>query len=462
VRHRARTALALLLFVVGTARVATPLHVVVTTLNPSDDTYVRRGGNRPKGRRPVIQVGTGFTGMVKFGLSSIPTEATVRGARLRLFLVGPRGRIPAAPVSVQRVLEDWDEATLEVLEEDGISPVVEDEQDVDATRRGDYIEWDVQASVQAMIASPDDNLGFAVVTYRDAFWFCSQEGRCAPPQLIVTYETVGEGPQGPTGDVGPTGPIGVTGPTGATGAQGPTGSTGVLGPTGITGPTGETGASGPTGTTGPTGPTGSTGPTGDTGPSGPTGAVGPTGPTGDTGPTGVTGDTGPTGATGGTGPTGDTGSIGPQGVTGDTGPIGPTGDTGPTGGPGPTGNTGLTGSLGPTGPTGASTQTKCMVIESPNDVDNFLFFRAASLLAVSRVDCLVSNAGSNANFTLRECDANGANCQATAIASGTCLPTNPTPAIGNNDVATHNWVRLDLGPVGGVPGHLSMCVTVNQ
>jgi hypothetical protein len=103
-----------------------------------------------------------------------------------------------------------------------------------------------------------------------------------------------------------------------------------------------------------------------------------------------------------------------------------------------------------------------MVIESPNDVDNFLFFRAASTLTVSRVDCMVNNAGSNVSMTLRECDASGGNCQATVIASGTCLPTNTTPAINNTDVATHNWVRLDLGPVGGVPGHLSVCLTVNQ
>jgi hypothetical protein len=454
-------AVALFLAVVGTARVAAPLHVVVTTLNPSDDTYVRRGGNRPKGRRRVIQVGTGFTGMVRFDLSSIPTEATVRDASLRLFLVGPR-RIPDATVTVQRVLEDWDEATLDQLGADFISPVVEDEQDVDATRKGDYIEWDVHASVQSMIESPDDNLGFALVTYRNAFWFCSQEGHCAPPQLIVTYETVGEGPPGPTGDVGPTGPIGVTGPTGGTGAQGPTGSTGVTGPTGDTGATGATGGSGPTGGTGPTGAQGVTGPTGSTGSTGPIGATGATGPTGDTGPTGSTGVTGPTGPTGDTGPVGGTGPTGPQGLTGNTGATGPTGSTGPVGSTGPTGGTGSTGTIGPTGPSGASTQTKCIIIESPNDVDNFLFFRAAGLLTVIRVDCLASNAGSSVVFTMRECDANGANCQATAIATGTCLTTNTTPTIQNNDVATHNWVRLDIGAVVGVPGHLTMCLTVSQ
>jgi hypothetical protein len=151
-----------------------------------------------------------------------------------------------------------------------------------------------------------------------------------------------------------------------------------------------------------------------------------------------------------------------QGPTGATGPTGPTGDTGPIGSTGTTGSTGATGATGPTGSTGASTQTKCIIIESPNDVDNFLFFRAASPLAVSRVDCLVANAAANASITLRECDANGANCQATAIATGTCTTTNTTPAIANADVATHNWVRLDLGPISGVPGHLTVCLTVNQ
>jgi hypothetical protein len=127
------TAVALFLVVLGAARVAAPLHVVVTTLNPSDDTYVRRGGNRPKGRRSVIQVGTGFTGMVRFDLSSIPTEATVRDARLRLFLVGPttsRTR-PSACSAFSKMGRSHARGAHRGLHK----PTVEDEQDVDATRK---------------------------------------------------------------------------------------------------------------------------------------------------------------------------------------------------------------------------------------------------------------------------------------------------------------------------------------
>lgn len=138
-------------------------------------------------------------------------------------------------------------------------------------------------------------------------------------------ETGATGPQGPKGDVGVTGPQGTKGDTGAAGPQGAKGDTGAIGPQGAKG---DTGATGPQGTKGDTGTTGSQGPNGDTGATGPQGAKGDTGATGAQGNVGATGPQGNTGATGPQGVKGDTGATGSQGAKGDTGATGPQGAAG--------------------------------------------------------------------------------------------------------------------------------------
>ena len=172
--------------------------------------------------------------------------------------------------------------------------------------------------------------------------------------------------------------------------------------------------------------------------------------------TGVTGVTGSTGATGATGATGGTGPTGPTGVTGSTGSTGPTGPSGATGGTGPTGSTGPTGATGPTGP---DQMTKCMVIESPTDPDNFLFFRAEAALTVTHINCIV-NAATSAVITVQECNSNGSSCAATEAAM-TCTTSNTTESgsIDDPSVASGNWLRVDVGTVTGSVGHVTVCVT---
>jgi hypothetical protein len=100
-----------------------------------------------------------------------------------------------------------------------------------------------------------------------------------------------------------------------------------------------------------------------------------------------------------------------------------------------------------------------LTIESPSTADDILFFRAASTLTVSRVDCLVSTAATSADVSVLECDANGANCQATAIATGTCGTSNTALPVGNSGITAANWVRVDVTAVSGAPGHVTVCVT---
>jgi hypothetical protein len=98
-----------------------------------------------------------------------------------------------------------------------------------------------------------------------------------------------------------------------------------------------------------------------------------------------------------------------------------------------------------------------MVIEAPSDADNFLFFRAASVFTVTRVDCMTGTAATTSVLTVQECDANGASC--VSVATGTCAATNTALTVTNATIDANDWVRIDIGTVTGAPGHLNVCVT---
>lgn len=125
------------------------------------------------------------------------------------------------------------------------------------------------------------------------------------------------------------------------------------------------------------------------------------------------------------------------------------------------GGGGPAGPTGPQGPTGPAAHTKCFVVESPIDADNFLFFRAASSTTVTAVDCIVA-AATSAAVAVQECDANGGGCEVTDIASGTCSVTNISLAVTNSDVQAGDWVRVDIGAISGSPGHVTVCVSFTQ
>jgi hypothetical protein len=108
------------------------------------------------------------------------------------------------------------------------------------------------------------------------------------------------------------------------------------------------------------------------------------------------------------------------------------------------------------------TSTKCMVIETPADADNFLFWRTDLAITVTGIDCLV-NAATSAVTTVQECDANGGTCTAVEAAM-TCGTTNTTEAAGIDNAAIDagDWLRLDVGTVTGTPGHVNVCVTYTK
>jgi hypothetical protein len=100
-----------------------------------------------------------------------------------------------------------------------------------------------------------------------------------------------------------------------------------------------------------------------------------------------------------------------------------------------------------------------MVIESPTDGDDFLFFRADTALTVTGIDCLVE-AATSAVVTVRECDSNGGSCGNTEAAM-TCGTSNTTESGGIDDssVDAGDWMDIVIGTVTGTPGDVSVCVT---
>jgi Collagen triple helix repeat (20 copies) len=310
-----------------------------------------------------LNVGGGYTTLVQFDLSELPSGTTasqVSRALLRLYC--NRADTPGA-VSVQPVNVAWGEysvtyATLPSL--GGAAQVVQ------VSQPGAYVTVDVTSLVQGWVTSPTSNHGLALTAGIAVLQFDSKENDLTghAPELDVTL--VAQGP------VGPQGPAGAPG---ATGLAGPQGIRGPLGPAGPAGPAGAAGAAGAQGVAGSPGlvfqgayasttnyalgdvvlweggswvslVAGNRGNAPDVSPSF-WGTLTQQGPQGLQGPQGAPGATGAQGPSGLVGPAGATGPQGPQGATGQAGAQGLTGQQGPQGVQGPQGIQGLVGAQGP-------------------------------------------------------------------------------------------------------------------
>lgn len=330
-----------------------------------------------------LDVGGGYTALLQFDLSMLPsgtTAAKVSRAVLRVYVnrVTTPGQVTLAPINAA-----WGEYSVTYATEPGIGSTAAT---FSVSQAGAFIAIDVTALVQGWIASPATNNGLALTSGTAVVQFDSKENDLTAHPATLDVELVDAGPTGATGATGAVGPQGLTGATGATGAPG------AQGPVGLQGPAGATGA---TGAGGPMGPQGLTGATGATGPQGPAGAAGSGGlayqgtygsaanyalgdvvlwqgasytslVAGNHGNTpslspqqwgvltaqGPAGAVGATGAAGPQGPQGLPGSVGPNGPIGPQGIQGIPGQAGAQGIPGATGAPGLSGPMGPQGPAG--------------------------------------------------------------------------------------------------------------
>ena len=110
------------------------------------------------------------------------------------------------------------------------------------------------------------------------------------------------------------------------------------------------------------------------------------------------------------------------------------------------------------------TDTKCGNIPPDATITNWLFYRTDVDITITGLDCLTDVATSSVVLTIRECDANGANC-VDIEAAITCNTTNSTEAggIDNAGIDAGDWIRVTRGTVtnDALQGALCMTFTVD-
>ena len=336
-----------------------------------------------------VNVGGGYTGLLQFDLSLLPTGTTpgqISRAVLRVYV----NRMDTAGlVSIAPITSAWGEYSVTYQTIPAMGAAV---QVFPVSQAGEFVAVDVTSLVQGWVSAPATNYGVALTAGTAVLEIDSKENDLTGHAATLDVDIVSQGPAGATG---PAGPQGISGANGAAGQNGLPGATGPVGATGPAGANGIAGVAGPQGPIGPAGPTGATGPQGATGATGSAGAGGlvyqgtysattnyalgdvvlwsgssytsllagnhgntpSASPTqwglltaqGPAGPTGATGMSGSAGATGASGPMGSPGASGPQGPQGIAGAPGVQGLTGATGAQGATGATGSQGLPGPVG-----------------------------------------------------------------------------------------------------------------
>lgn len=105
---------------------------------------------------------------------------------------------------------------------------------------------------------------------------------------------------------------------------------------------------------------------------------------------------------------------------------------------------------------------KTLVLEDPNDVDSFLFWRPEMAVTVTDIECIVDPADSSESVVIdvRECDGNGDSCS-TVDATITCANTTTSDdgTFSNGAIDAGDWLLLDIGTVTGTVSTLSITVT---
>jgi D-serine deaminase-like pyridoxal phosphate-dependent protein len=102
-----------------------------------------------------------------------------------------------------------------------------------------------------------------------------------------------------------------------------------------------------------------------------------------------------------------------------------------------------------------------VLIETPADADDFLFWRANEAVTVTSLDCIVEDATS-AVVVIVECDSAGDNCGTSRLSESlTCDVDGATDdgTIGEAAIAAGAWFRAQVGTVTGTPGHVAVTVS---
>jgi len=197
---------------------------------PSDDTWIRQGGqsSQPRGRKKQMMTAATRFGLVKFDLIAfLPTSTAIKSATLQMV---PIKMPPKATIWLLAVGGEWSEAETTDLNAPPIIMVPVGSMGVPPHSNQKSLDADVTDVVRRWVANPSDNNGLALKAEEgETVIFATKENVPRTPRLIVVFEE-SNGGESPTGPMGTTGVTGTTGPTGPTGATGTTGASGGAGP----------------------------------------------------------------------------------------------------------------------------------------------------------------------------------------------------------------------------------------
>jgi hypothetical protein len=209
--------------VAGLSAAALPAFAVEATLVADAHVNSARAGVN-SGAISNLNVGGGYTALLQFDLSTLPTGTTaaqVSRATLRLYC----NRMDTAGlVSVQPVGGTWGEYSVTFLTLPSLGSAA---QVVSVSQAGAYVAVDVTALVRGWIGAPATNNGIALTAGTAVVQFDSKENDLTGHAAVLDVALASAGTPGPTGAVGPAGPVGVVGPAGPPGSQGVPGASGL-------------------------------------------------------------------------------------------------------------------------------------------------------------------------------------------------------------------------------------------
>jgi trimeric autotransporter adhesin len=190
---------------------------------PSADAFVASSTPRTNyGAWPLLAVQQGTNSYIQFNLSTLPANASISKATLRLYV-----DVVAHPGSfdVFEINSAWAENTLIYNNAPslGSSATSGHATSITASSLNQFILIDITPLVQQWASGslPNHGIALSLTASGGAFSFDSKEAIITSHQPELEITLAGDaGPQGPPGPQGPQGPMGVQGPAGLQGPQG--------------------------------------------------------------------------------------------------------------------------------------------------------------------------------------------------------------------------------------------------
>jgi hypothetical protein len=173
----------------------------IIIFNPTDDSTIReRYPTTPMGNSKTISIrnygGEDWTyqGLIKFDLSSLPTDIDIISASLNCYYLKYKDNNPSGNTfNLYRLISDWDENTVTW----NTQPSCESQPTsfvIAPSSPGVWLEWDVKSDIEDFINGNEDNFGWKISD--DTYWpgvnipitrLCSKEYESNIPYLEILY-----------------------------------------------------------------------------------------------------------------------------------------------------------------------------------------------------------------------------------------------------------------------------------